>query len=212
MLNWALETSLPACNIVSSFVILHSSLLLYCSVIFYNFTYSTTMTCMGHTFGILWNHISHPITWILWGKWLQIDLIKNSQNAPVPYPTMLHSEQKCAHFCSEWNSMAYGISAFWNLWNCDIAISKALCIVWGWQCARLEVQHTIMTYHGSELNISHCLMAWAKKSFLLNTYDLCWKRQNVKIQGSKIFWVLIKPCGLVYGYGVTSVLDTEILH
>ena len=29
------------------------------------------------------------------------DLIHKSQNAPVPYPTMLHSEQKCAHFCSE---------------------------------------------------------------------------------------------------------------
>ena len=27
-----------------------------------------------------------------------IDLIHKSQNTPVPYPTMLHSEQKCAHF------------------------------------------------------------------------------------------------------------------
>ena len=26
-----------------------------------------------------------------------IDQLYKSQNAPVPYPTMLHSEQKCAH-------------------------------------------------------------------------------------------------------------------
>ena len=32
-----------------------------------------------------------------------IHLIHKSQDAPVPYATMLHSEQKCAHFCSEWS-------------------------------------------------------------------------------------------------------------
>ena len=30
---------------------------------------------------------------------------------------MLHSEQKCAHFCSEWNILGYGTGAFWDLWN-----------------------------------------------------------------------------------------------
>ena len=44
-----------------------------------------------------------------------IDLIHKSQNAPVPYPTMLHSEQKCAHFCSEWSIVGYGTGAFWDL-------------------------------------------------------------------------------------------------
>ena len=39
-----------------------------------------------------------------------IDLIHKSQTAPAPYPTMLHSEQKCAHFCSEWSIVGYGIS------------------------------------------------------------------------------------------------------
>ena len=39
-----------------------------------------------------------------------------SQNTPVPYPTMLHSEQKCAHFCFEWSIVGYGTGAFWNLW------------------------------------------------------------------------------------------------
>ena len=46
-----------------------------------------------------------------------IDLIHKSQNTPVPYPTMLHSEQKCAHFCSEWSIVGYGTVAFRDLWN-----------------------------------------------------------------------------------------------
>ena len=28
---------------------------------------------------------------------VSIEQYHNSQNAPVPYPTMLHSEQKCVH-------------------------------------------------------------------------------------------------------------------
>ena len=39
-----------------------------------------------------------------------------SQNAPVRYPTVLHSEQKCAHFCSELGIVGYGTGAFWDLW------------------------------------------------------------------------------------------------
>ena len=35
-------------------------------------------------------------------SYVAVHLIHKSQNAPVPYPTMVHSEQKCAHFCSEW--------------------------------------------------------------------------------------------------------------
>ena len=46
--------------------------------------------------------------------------IHRSQNAPVPYPTMLHPEQKCAHFCSEWSIVGYGTGAFWDLWNWSI--------------------------------------------------------------------------------------------
>ena len=33
---------------------------------------------------------------------------------------MLHSEQKCAHFCSEWSIVGYGTGAFWDLWNWSI--------------------------------------------------------------------------------------------
>ena len=63
-----------------------------------------------------------PITGVLWRKsnanWIggRIDWIHKSQNAPVPYPTILHSEQRCAHFCSEWSIVGYGTGAFWDLW------------------------------------------------------------------------------------------------
>ena len=46
----------------------------------------------------------------------KIDQFHKSQNAPVPYPTILHSEQKCTHFCSEWSIVGYGTGAFWDLW------------------------------------------------------------------------------------------------
>ena len=37
-----------------------------------------------------------------------IDRFHKSQNPPVPSPTMLHSEQKYVHFCSEWSIVMYG--------------------------------------------------------------------------------------------------------
>ena len=44
-------------------------------------------------------------------KTVTTDLIKKSQNTPVPYPTMPHLEQKCAHFCSERSIEGYGTGA-----------------------------------------------------------------------------------------------------
>ena len=49
-----------------------------------------------------------------------IDVIHKSQNAPVPYPTMLHPEQKCAHFCSEWSPVGYGTGSLWDLWSWSV--------------------------------------------------------------------------------------------
>ena len=51
-----------------------------------------------------------------WTRPIPIDQFYKSQNAPVPYPTTLHLEQKCAHFCSEWSIMGYGTGAFLDLW------------------------------------------------------------------------------------------------
>ena len=43
------------------------------------------------------------------------DLIHKSINARVPYPTMRHIEQKCAHFCSEWCIVGCGTDALWDM-------------------------------------------------------------------------------------------------
>ena len=45
-----------------------------------------------------------------------IDQTHKSHNAPASYPTMHHSEQKCAHFCSKWCIVGYGTGAMWDLW------------------------------------------------------------------------------------------------
>ena len=52
-------------------------------------------------------------------RW-SIDLIKKSQNALASYPVMLHSEEKCAHFCSELSIVRYGTDAFCDSWNLSI--------------------------------------------------------------------------------------------
>ena len=41
-------------------------------------------------------------------------------NAPVPYPTMHESEQKCVHSCSELYNVRYGTDALWYLWDWPI--------------------------------------------------------------------------------------------
>ena len=42
---------------------------------------------------------------------LPTNYIYKSQNAPGPYPTIHHSEQKCAHFCSELCTVGYRANA-----------------------------------------------------------------------------------------------------
>ena len=44
-------------------------------------------------------------------SWL--DQSHKSHGAPIPYPTMHHSEQKYAHFCSEWCIVGYRTGALW---------------------------------------------------------------------------------------------------
>ena len=43
-----------------------------------------------------------------------IDQIRKFHNAPVPCPTLLHPEQKYAHFCSEGCIVGYGTGALWD--------------------------------------------------------------------------------------------------
>ena len=48
------------------------------------------------------------------------------QYAPVPIPIMLHSEQKCAHLCSEWSIVGYRTRAWWDLWIRSIGVTASL--------------------------------------------------------------------------------------
>ena len=59
-----------------------------------------------------------------------IDQFHKSQKDPVPYPTMLLLEQKCAHFCSEWSIVGYGTGAFWDCWSRSI-LSPPSCMALG---------------------------------------------------------------------------------
>ena len=53
----------------------------------------------------------------------RMDLLHKSHNVPGQYPTMHHSEQKCAHFCSELCILGYGTGTLWDLWiRCIVAI------------------------------------------------------------------------------------------
>ena len=80
--------------------------------------------CKGHQTNVWWAMKVFAYT--------VIDLIHTSQNAPAPYPTMHHSEQKCAHFYSEWGIVGYGTGAFWDVWiksigDSPITTSLGLC-------------------------------------------------------------------------------------
>ena len=84
----------------------------------------------------------------------EMDQFQISQNAPVPYPTMLHSEQKCAHFCSELSIMGYGTGAFWDLWIGSIAeiwphYNGTALYTTGWETLFWSVKDNIKAHLGS---------------------------------------------------------------
>ena len=56
---------------------------------------------------IYYEYHSLVMTWL-------IDQFHKSHDAPFPYSTMHLSEQKWAHFCSEWYIVGFG--AWWDLW------------------------------------------------------------------------------------------------
>ena len=70
--------------------------------------------------------ISTGQTYFVWEKFWFIPMNKSnlSHSAPVLYPTTHHSEQKYAHFCSEWCILVYRTGAFWYLWEWSNEIFK----------------------------------------------------------------------------------------
>ena len=74
-----------------------------------------------------------------------IDQFHKSQNAPVLYPTILHSEQKCAHFCSEWSIVGYGTGAFWDLWIRSVGSTR---IFYVWRAVRSDMKARLAVKDG----------------------------------------------------------------
>ena len=78
-------------------------------------------------------------------------VLLESHNAPVPHPTVHHSEQKCAHFCSEWCIVGYGTGALWDLWDCAHYCSEWSIVGYGtgawwdlWDCAHFCSEWSIV--------------------------------------------------------------------
>ena len=69
--------------------------------------------------GTLWDMRQVGALCDLWINFTDINLLHKSHNAPIRYPTMHHSEQKCAHFfsvhCRIWDKC---IEGFVNLVYC----------------------------------------------------------------------------------------------
>ena len=97
-----------------------------------------------------------------------IDQSHKSQNAPVPYTTMHHSEQKCPHFCFEWCIVGYGTSALWNLWMMPIVggwpqfySNHSFEISWGLWWTKWPIfcrgQYKCIQMHSVDKNICHLL-------------------------------------------------------
>ena len=104
------------CNAINFTTILHTALKLT--------TKAPYLALTGEVWGVhheefeeKWPSYNGTALYLHMVPWsVSIDQFHKSQNALVPYPILLHSEQKCAHFCSEWSIVGYGTGAFWDLW------------------------------------------------------------------------------------------------
>ena len=69
---------------------------------------------------------------------------------------MHHSEEKCAHFSSEWCIVGYGMSALWDMG--DRSITHVLRMCCGWALAEFAHQGSL------------CVSAMFKKSQMRNDW------------------------------------------
>ena len=72
--------------------------------------------------------LSHETTYIHTTHRSGIDQSHRSHDALLPYPTTHHSEQKCAHLCSEWCIVGCGTGALWDLWDQSMSLWQNLAL------------------------------------------------------------------------------------
>ena len=118
-----------------------------------------------------------------------IDQFHKSQNAPVPYLTMFHSEQKCAHFCSGWSILGNGTGACWHLGIRSILFSNGLVpfvlrifarcrsFCWGLNASNEYSQFRINSREVTSLDI-YCVRCCELSTCLLHD---CWLSELLSI-------------------------------
>ena len=73
---------------------------------------------------------------------------------------MLHSGQKCDHFCSEWSIVGYWTGAFWDFWNWSIVLHS----------------------------VNHCFIRLSDKMFPIFKWTLITGTAAFKVTMSPLWW------------------------
>ena len=127
-----------------------------------------------HPGGICWGYNAGTLTsW--WCNFNLIDQIHKSHNTPVPYPTIQHSEQKYAHFCSECCIVGFRTDALWDLWEWSLAHGFALVYNLA-PCHMVQtLQHIWSTIYGCPVfkSIAETMMTSSNGNFFRVTGHLC---------------------------------------
>ena len=104
----------------------------------------------------LWNHdgaITHPdVIWVSWWWSCFVNYSYKFRNAPVPHPTMHHSEQKCAHM----NGVLWDVEQV----HCGIFrlfYRHPMSLSWANKRARVTVADPISPTLSNFLNFKCCI-------------------------------------------------------
>ena len=124
-----------------------------------------------------------------------IDQTQKSQNTFVPYPTMQHPEQKCAHFCSDGFIVGYRTDALWVLWIRSIVVKIFMDIYHIKRTIFFCFQFGLIIFIRIELATNGLVSSylcrycwyWSKiKNLLMNLQPLITKRRFISKEDSLI--------------------------
>ena len=94
----------------------------------------------------------------------RVDLIRKSHTAPSPYHKIHHSEQKCAHFCSEWCIMWYWTGVLSDLCGRSVVIFPwtrlpRITLVYTWWWHGMETPSALLSlWKGNPLVTCGCFL------------------------------------------------------
>ena len=102
-------------------------------------------------------------------KLTHLTYIHKSHDASVPYPAMHHSEQKCAHFCSEWCIVGYETGASWG-WVSEW-VSERASEVSEWVSLTRFCSHRTLCSVGF-VRLVYCIILYEADSFNNSIIDI----------------------------------------